>query len=86
MDLGPARRQDIRRQMRPRRVLLCVLAVALALPALASAQGPPLAPFKAKGLDVHHEAVVYQKDVGPNTATVARGIKLFNPDRSWTKA
>jgi hypothetical protein len=35
---------------------------------------------------VNHEGVVYQKDLGPNTATIARGIKLFNPDGSWKKA
>jgi len=34
---------------------------------------------------VNHEGVVYQKDLGANTATIARGIKLFNPDGSWKK-
>ena len=34
---------------------------------------------------VNHEGVVYQKDLGPNTAAIARGIKLFNPDGSWKK-
>jgi hypothetical protein len=35
---------------------------------------------------VNHEGVVYQKDLGPNTAAIARGMKLFNPDGSWKKA
>jgi hypothetical protein len=34
---------------------------------------------------VNHEGVVYQKDLGPNTAAMARGIKVFNPDATWTK-
>jgi hypothetical protein len=34
---------------------------------------------------VNHDGVVYQKDLGPNTAAIARGIKLFNPDGSWKK-
>lgn len=34
---------------------------------------------------VNHEGVVYQKDLGPNTAAIVRGIKLFNPDGSWKK-
>lgn len=35
---------------------------------------------------VSHAGVVYQKDLGPNTAAIARGIKVFNPDGSWKKA
>jgi hypothetical protein len=35
---------------------------------------------------VNHEGVVYQKDLGPNTTTIARGVRLFNPDGSWKKA
>jgi hypothetical protein len=35
---------------------------------------------------VNHEGVVYQKDLGPNTTPIARGLRLFNPDGSWTKA
>jgi hypothetical protein len=35
---------------------------------------------------VSHEGVVYQKDLGSNTAAIARSIKLFNPDGSWKKA
>ena len=34
---------------------------------------------------VNHEGVVYQKDLGPNTATIARGMKLYNPDSTWKK-
>jgi hypothetical protein len=35
---------------------------------------------------INHEGIVYQKDLGPNTATIARGMKRFNPDASWKKA
>jgi hypothetical protein len=35
---------------------------------------------------VNHEGVVYQKDLGPNTTAIARGLRLFNPDGSWKKA
>jgi hypothetical protein len=34
---------------------------------------------------VNHDGVVYEKDLGPNTATIARGMKQFNPDRTWKK-
>ena len=34
---------------------------------------------------VNHDGVVYQKDLGPNSASLARAIKTFNPDASWTK-
>jgi hypothetical protein len=33
---------------------------------------------------VSNDGVVYQKDLGPNTLEVAKGIELFNPDKSWT--
>ena len=33
---------------------------------------------------VNHEGVVYQKDLGPNTAASAAGITRFNPDSTWT--
>jgi hypothetical protein len=34
---------------------------------------------------VNHDGVVYQKDLGPNTAAIARAMKEFNPDSTWTK-
>jgi hypothetical protein len=34
---------------------------------------------------VNHEGVVYQKDLGPNSAAIARAIKRFNPDSTWKK-
>ncbi|MGE5265813.1 MAG: DUF2950 domain-containing protein [Deltaproteobacteria bacterium] len=34
---------------------------------------------------VNQDGVVYQKDLGPETATEAARIKLFNPDKTWTK-
>jgi hypothetical protein len=35
---------------------------------------------------VNHDGVVYQKDLGPNTAAIAGAMKEFNPDSTWTKA
>jgi hypothetical protein len=32
---------------------------------------------------VSYDAVVYQKDLGPDTAKVAAGVELYNPDRTW---
>jgi hypothetical protein len=32
------------------------------------------------------DAVVYQKDLGPDTAQVARAMNQFNPDSTWKKA
>ena len=29
--------------------------------------------------------VVYRKDLGPNTATIAKAMKSYNPDSTWTK-
>ena len=34
---------------------------------------------------VNHEGVVFQKDLGANTADVAKNMTSFNPDRSWKK-
>jgi hypothetical protein len=34
---------------------------------------------------VNHDGVVFQKDLGPNTAAVAKGMKTFNPDASWKR-
>jgi hypothetical protein len=31
----------------------------------------------------NHDGVVYQKDLGPNTAAVARAMMQFNPDTTW---
>ncbi len=33
---------------------------------------------------VNSDGVVYQKDLGPETAKVAPAIKAFNPDKGWT--
>jgi hypothetical protein len=35
---------------------------------------------------VNHDGVVYQKDLGPKSAVIARQMKTFNPDSSWKKA
>lgn len=34
---------------------------------------------------VNHDGDVYEQDLGPDTQTVARGIKLFDPDSNWKK-
>ena len=35
---------------------------------------------------VNHDGVVYQKDLGPNTAQTAAAMTKFNPDKTWTEA
>ena len=35
---------------------------------------------------VNHDGVVYEKDLGPNTAALARALKKFDPDTTWRKA
>lgn len=32
---------------------------------------------------VSQDGVVYQKDLGPDTLKIAKGIELFNPDKTW---
>jgi hypothetical protein len=32
---------------------------------------------------VSHKGVVYEKDLGPTTTTLARQMTLFNPDKTW---
>jgi len=34
---------------------------------------------------VNHDGNVYEKDLGKNTARVARSMKLFDPDSTWKK-
>jgi hypothetical protein len=34
---------------------------------------------------VSHDGVVYEKDLGPETAATAQKITQFNPDKSWKK-
>jgi hypothetical protein len=34
---------------------------------------------------ISHDGVLYQKDLGPYTATIAKAMKVFNPDASWSK-
>jgi hypothetical protein len=35
---------------------------------------------------VNHEGIVYQKDLGPDTTSIAESMIAFDPDSSWTKA
>ena len=32
---------------------------------------------------VNHQGVVYEKNLGPDTARVVKQITTFNPDASW---
>ena len=34
---------------------------------------------------VNHDGVVYQKNLGKDTAKIAQAIKLFDPDKTWKK-
>ncbi len=34
---------------------------------------------------VNQEGVIYQKNLGKDTARIARAIKVFNPDKTWEK-
>lgn len=34
---------------------------------------------------ISHDGVLYQKDLGPNGAAIARETKTFNPDSTWSK-
>lgn len=34
---------------------------------------------------IARQGIVYEADLGPNTASVARGMTEFNPDQSWTE-
>jgi len=35
---------------------------------------------------VNQDGVVYEKDLGPKTATIAGAMRAFNPDKSWKKS
>jgi hypothetical protein len=35
---------------------------------------------------VNHDGIVYEKDLGPATATEAKKMKLFNPGKGWNKS
>ena len=32
---------------------------------------------------VNQDGIVYQKDLGPNTAQLAAAIRSYNPDKTW---
>ncbi|HEY2919501.1 MAG TPA: DUF2950 domain-containing protein [Candidatus Binatia bacterium] len=34
---------------------------------------------------VNHDGKVFQKDLGPNSASIAKGMKEYNPDSTWTE-
>ena len=34
---------------------------------------------------VNHDGIVYQKNLGPGTATIARQMTAFDPDSTWSK-
>ena len=35
---------------------------------------------------VNQDGIVYQKDLGPNTAKTVSALKTYNPDKSWVAA
>jgi len=35
---------------------------------------------------VNHDGVVYQKDLGKNTAKIAKNITMYDPDKTWERA
>jgi hypothetical protein len=46
------------------------------------------AAYRASGVKtfiVNHEGVVFEKDLGPETANLAAAIKVYDPDKSWKK-
>jgi len=34
---------------------------------------------------VSYEGVVYQKDLGPDTLKIFKGMELYNPDKTWKR-
>jgi hypothetical protein len=34
---------------------------------------------------VNHQGVIYEKDLGPNTAAIASGMTSFDPDKTWQR-
>jgi hypothetical protein len=36
-------------------------------------------------LIVNHDGIVYQKNLGQGTATIASRMTRFNPDATWSK-
>jgi Protein of unknown function (DUF2950) len=36
-------------------------------------------------LVVNQDGIVFQKDLGPDTATIAAATTLFDPDLSWAR-
>ena len=46
------------------------------------------ATYGASGImtfEVNQDDIVFQKDLGPGTASIVSGIRLFNPDLSWAR-
>ena len=35
---------------------------------------------------VNHQGIVYEKDLGPDTARIARAMQTYNPDSTWKPA
>ena len=47
------------------------------------------AEFRSSGVMtfvVNQDGIVYEKDLGPKTAEMAKSMKQYNPDGSWRKA
>jgi hypothetical protein len=46
------------------------------------------AQYKVTGVEtfiVSHDGIVYQKDLGPGTLDVFKGMDRYNPDKTWTR-
>ena len=38
-----------------------------------------------KSFIVNHDGIVYEKDLGPETAKIASSITRYNPDKTWQR-
>jgi hypothetical protein len=34
---------------------------------------------------VNHNGIVYEKDLGPDSLSIARGMERYDPDKTWRK-
>jgi hypothetical protein len=34
---------------------------------------------------VDQDGIIYQKDLGPNTANLAKTLSVYDPDKTWQK-
>ena len=36
-----------------------------------------------KSFIVNHRGIVFEKDLGPTTTTIAKAMTMFNPEKGW---